>query len=225
MSLSKILLLALLTLISAKNVVIIGDSRACGIANYVLGIDYTWHNSVYGTGSYIITQSGKSYDGHSIKFIAEVGASCYTFTNSQKAVSSAVYSTLNSASDGTVVLMWLGVNNLDSSAHYNYYKSIASKYPRLQFIAVSVTGVSSKADVSNDSIKKFNSYLEKQIPKSGLSNFVYKSILKNGNPTEIYNYSQKTVTFTVTGDTTDYYGVHYNTNGYKAILNAMLSIM
>ena len=225
MSLSRFILFVLFAFISTKNVVIIGDSRVCGFAYSVLGIPYTWHNDVYGTGSYIISSSAKSYNGHSIKVIAEVGASHYTFTNSNKAVYSAVYQTLSNAASGTVVLLWLGVNNLDSTGVYSYYQSLAKKYKGLKFFAVSVSGVSSKSGISNQTIKTFNTNLSKKVSSSGLSNLVYKSILKDGNPVQIYNVATKTVTFYVSDSTTDYYGVHYTGKGDKEVLNAMLALV
>ena len=222
---SKFILLVLIAYISTKNVVIIGDSRVCGFAYSVLGIPYTWHNEVYGTGSYIISSSAKSYNGHSIRVIAEVGASHYTFTNTNKKVYTGVYSTLDNAAAGTVVLMWLGINNLESSGVYDYYQSLAKKYKGHKFIAVSVSGVSSKSSISNQTIKNFNTVLSKKISAGRISNLVYKSILKDGNPVQIYNSSSKKVTFYVTESTTDYYGVHYTGSGDKEVLNAMLSLV
>ncbi len=223
MDISKILLFTLIAFISSKNVVIIGDSRACGFAYSILGMDYTWHNSVYGTGSYIIGDTAKTYGGHNIKVVAEVGASCYTFRNSDKAVFSGVNNILQNSAKGTVVLMWLGVNNLDVGCTYNYYLNLAQKYKNLMFYGVSVSGVSSKADVTNSQIKKFNSELKTRIESEGMDNFKYKSILYQNDPTKIYNASSDKVTFVVTEDTTDYYGVHYQGNGDRETLLAMLA--
>ena len=222
MIMPKILFLIIIPIIFSKNVVIIGDSRACGFAYDILGIPYTYHNAVYGTGSYIISEKAKSFGGHSIKVIAEVGASSYTFTNSAKKVYNGVHTTLRSSSQGTVVLLWLGVNNLDSGHHFNYYKSLAQQYTKLQFYGVSVTGVSSKADVTNRDIKSFNSNLQTKIKNSAISNLKYKSIVTD-NVCQIYNSSNGKVTFTVTESTTDSYGVHYTSKGDRECLLAMLA--
>ena len=225
MSILKFLLFVHFVFISTKNVVFIGDSRACGFAYYILAMPYTWHNEVYGTGSYIISDTPKTYNGHSIRVIAEVGASYSTFSNSNKAVYSGVYNTLDAAADGTLVLMWLGVNDLDSASTFNYYQSLAKKYKNLSFIAVSITGVSSKSSISNDTIKLFNTNLASKVAASNISNLIYKSILKDENPVQIYNSATKSVTFHISESTTDAYGVHYTTDGYKEILNALLSVI
>ena len=223
MSFSKILLFILIAFISSKNVVIIGDSRVCGFAYSILGMDYTWHNSVYGTGSYIISNTAKSYGGHSIKVVAEVSASCYTFKNSNKEVYKGVHNILQNSPKDTVVLMWLGVNNLDVGCTFDYYLNLAKQYKNLIFYGVSVSGVSSKADVTNTQIQKFNSQLKQRIVSEGISYFKYKSILYQDDPTKIYNAANDKVTFRVTEDTTDIYGVHYQGNGDREVLLAMLA--
>ena len=224
MSISKLLLFVLFSIISSKNVVFIGDSRVCGFAYDILGFDYTYHNAVYGSGSYIISEYAVKYGGHSNKVIAEVGASYYTFTTKSKAVYSGVHSILSSSAAGTVVLMWLGVNNPDSASTFNYYKSLAQQYKGLTFYAVSVSGVSSKCDeISNDTIRKFNNNLRTKVNGAGLKNLKYKSILNNDDPCQIYNSSSGKVTFKVLDSTTDYYGVHYTGNGDREVLLAMLA--
>ena len=224
MSLSKLLIFVLLSLVSSKNVVIIGDSRACGFAYYVLSIPYTYHNEVYGTGSYIISDKAVVSGGHSIKVIAEVGASSSTFSNQSKDVYKGVHNILSSSEEGTVVLMWLGVNNLDSASTFSYYKSLAQQYKGLKFYAVSITGVSSKCtNISNNTIKTFNANLKTSVNGSGLTNLKYKSILNEDNPLQIYNTSSGKVTFYVTESTTDAYGLHYTGDGNKECLAAILA--
>lgn len=223
MSLIKILLITLIAFTSSKNVVIIGDSRVCGIGSNILKIPYTYHNAVYGNGSYMVSKSGKSYQGHNIKLVAEVGASYYTFITSSKAVAKGAHSVLSASKSGTIVLLWLGVNNPSSDPTFKYYKTLANKYKNLKFYAVSVTGVGPKSSVSNQTIKNFNANLKNKIKKDGLANLKYKSILKNGDPTQVYNSATKSVVLSISGANTDVYGVHYNTNGDKVILDAMLA--
>ena len=163
-------------------------------------------------GLYIICEYAVKYGGHSIKAIAEVGASCYTFTNTGKAVYKGVHNILSNSASGTIVLMWLGVNNPDSASTFNYYKSLAQQYKGLKFYAVSVTGVSSKCnEITNDTIRTFNKNIRSKVENenSGLNNLKYKSILNNDDPCQIYNSSYGKVTFRVLDSTTDYYGVHY----------------
>ena len=59
------------------------------------------------------------------------------------------------------------------------------------------------------------------VKASGLSNLKYKNILQNNDPTKIVVGGK--VALTVDASTTDAYGLHYKTNGYKAIFNAMVS--
>ena len=224
MNFSKLLFFSLLLMVSSKDLVLIGDSRFCGIASGLMKIPYTYHNKVYGTGSYIVSKSAKSYQGFSVKVIAEVGASYGTFKNANKDVTKGVSSILGSSKAGTIVLLWLGVNNLNSDETFKYYHSLASQYKKLKFYAVSVTGVvESKAKISNATIKKFNGNLKNKIISSNLSNLKYKSILKKDDPTQIYNTSTKKVVLNVNSGTMDGLGLHYHNAGSKAIFNAMIA--
>lgn len=224
MSIPKLLFLVLIIICESKDLVLIGDSRFCGIANSIMKFSYTWHNNVYGTGSYIIGNNAKNYQGYKVKVVAEVGASASTFQNTKKAINQGVTNILGSSKQGTIVLLWLGVNNLDSESTYKYYYSLASKYSKLKFFGVSITGVyESKAKMSNNNIKKFNANLKSKISSSGLKNLHYKSILKKDDPTQIYNSASKNVVFTVNAKNTDSYGLHYISVGDKAIIGAMLA--
>jgi len=218
---SKMLVFFLIALVSSKNIILIGDSRTVGIAVYLFGFGYTYAAPYYGTGTYIVSTSAKSYGGHSAQVACETGASYATFTNSAKAVSTGAHKLLSSAASGTVVLLWLGVNNLDSASTFNYYQSLAKKYQNLKFYAISVTGVSSKSNISNATIKTFNTNMNNKIKSAGLANLKYKSILIGEDPTKV-GYGG-TVYLTIDTTTTDTYGLHYYTNGYKAIYNSMVN--
>lgn len=221
MGISKILLFVFISLVSSKDIVMIGDSRTVGIGVYLFGFDYTYAAPSYGTGSYIVSNAARSYNGHSCKVVAETGASYSTFTNTAKAVSSGVTKVLNAAKSGTIVLLWLGVNNLNAAGTFSYYQSLAKKYQNLKFYVVPVTGVTSKSGVSNDAIKTFNTNLRSKTKSSGLSNLKYKDILQNDNPIKVVNGG--TVVLTIDASTTDTWGLHYYVSGYKAIFNAMVS--
>ena len=218
---SKMLVFFLIALVSSKNIILIGDSRTVGIAVYLFGFGYTYAAPYYGTGTYIVSTIAKSYGGHSAQVACETGASYATFTNSAKAVSTGAHKLLASAASGTVVLLWLGVNNLDSASTFNYYQSLAKKYQKLKFYAISVTGVSSKSNISNATIKTFNTNMNNKIKSAGLANLKYKSILIGEDPTKV-GYGG-TVYLTIDTTTTDTYGLHYYTNGYKAIYNSMVN--
>jgi len=221
MSISKILVFTLITLISTKNIVLIGDSRSVGIAAYLFGFGYTTVTKSYGNGSNIIGTTAKNYNGYSCKVVAETGASFSTFANSAKAVNKGVTKILGNSSSGTAVLLWLGVNNLNADATGSYYKSLANKYKKLKFYVIPVTGCTSKSGISNTQIKNFNSRLNSIVKNSGLSNLKYKNILLNNDPAKVAVKGQ--VVLTIDSSTTDVFGLHYKTNGYKAIFNAMVS--
>ena len=156
MSPFKILLLSIFTIIvSSKDIVLLGDSRFCGIAYSLMGFKYTKVTKYYGTGSNIISSSSKNYAGHNIKVIAEVGASYYSFKKAGSDLSNGVKKILGSAKPGTFVLLWLGVNNLSSGSTFDYYKQLALQYKKLKFYAISVTGVvqSIEKSISNEKIK------------------------------------------------------------------------
>lgn len=221
MGVSKIFLLFILIVsASTKNVVLIGDSRTVGIAVYLMGFDYTTKTAYYGNGSNIVGLTPRIYGSYSVKAICETGASYNTFT-SKAILSSGVHSALAGSSAGTIVLMWLGVNGLNSEGTFNYYKSLATKYSKLKFYAISITGVdASKSNISNNSIKTFNTDLSKNIKNAGLSNLKYKSILYNNDPTKI---GTNKVSLAISSSTTDVYGLHYFTSGYKIIFDTMVS--
>ena len=216
----KILLISLLIIIvSSKQIILLGDSRFCGIAYNLMGFKYTKVTKSYGTGSNIISSSSKNYAGHNIKVIAEVGASYNSFSKSD--LSNGVKKILGNAKSGAIVLLWLGVNNLNSGSTFDYYKKLAHQYKNLKFYAISVTGVvqSIVKSISNDTIRKFNSNLKNKIHSSKISNLKYKSILNKGNPIEIV--SNGKITKINSSNSRD--GLHYSSVLYKAIFYAMIS--
>ena len=184
-----------------------------------MGFKYTKVTKSYGTGSNIISSSSKNYAGHNIKVIAEVGASYNSFSKSD--LSNGVKKILGNAKSGAIVLLWLGVNNLNSGSTFDYYKKLALQYKNLKFYAISVTGVvqSIVKSISNDTIRKFNSNLKNKIHSSKISNLKYKSILNKGNPIEIV--SNGKITKINSSNSRD--GLHYSSVLYKAIFYAMIS--
>jgi hypothetical protein len=222
MGISKILLLALIAFVSTKNFVFIGDSRTVGIAVYLFGYSYYETTAYYGTGSNVVGTKAVTYSGHSVKAVCETGASYAQFVNSNKAVYKGMHKALSESSSGTQVILWLGVNGLDATGTFNLYKNLANKYRSLRFNAISITGVvPSKAGISNDRIKSFNDKLKSMINNARLSNLKYKSILLNDDPTRIVNNGY--MVLNVNAATTDAYGLHYKTEGYRAIFNAMIN--
>jgi hypothetical protein len=221
MSISKILLFALIALASTKNVVLLGDSRTVGIGVQVLKFDLTTKATPEGGKRSIISSTAKIYNGHSIKVVAQSGSHFATFVNNANAVSTGAIKVLGSSSSGTIVFLWLGVNRLDADATAGYYKSLANKFKKLKFYAISVTGVSSQSNRSNDKIKSFNTKMRSLLKNSGLPNLKYKSILLNDDPTKVA--IKDKVVLNIDTSTTDAKGLHYKTEGSKAILNAMLS--
>ena len=221
MSISKIFLFALIILASTKNIVLLGDSRSVGIGVHVLGFSLN-NKATSDVGRKIIISSGaKIFNGHSIKVVAQSGSHFATFVNTANTISIGATKVLNSSPSGTIVLLWLGVNRLDAGATASYYKSLANKFKKLKFYAISVTGVSSQSNRSNVKIKSFNAKMNSLLKNSGLPNLKYKSILLNDDPTKVA--IKNTVALNIDKSTTDAKGLHYKTDGSKAILNAMLS--
>lgn len=222
MGISKILLLALIAFVSTKNFVFIGDSRTVGIAVYLFGYGYYETTAYYGTGTNVVGTKAVTYSGHSVKAVCETGASYVQFANPNKSVYKGMHKALSESTSGTQVILWLGVNGLDHTGTFNLYKNLANKYKSLRFHAISITGVvPSKAGISNDRIKTFNSNLKTMIKNAKINNLQYKSILRNDDPTNIFNNGN--IVLNVNAATTDAYGLHYKTDGYRAIFNAMIS--
>lgn len=219
MSISKILLLTILTITTSKDIILIGDSRTCGMAKYVLGFEWT---KAKGPTPNIISEKARNQLGYSIKVIAEGSASHYTFLKEDSDVSKGVKKILGSAKPGTKVLLWLGVNFLSSQGTFEYYKKIALQYKNLKFYAISVTGVVESIKiykVKNDNVKKFNLDLKNRIQLSKISNLRYKSILYKENPTQINNKGK--IVKVEASNAKD--GLHYNSALYKVIFYAMTS--
>ena len=207
MGISKILLLALIAFVSTKNFVFIGDSRTVGIAVYLFGYGYYETTAYYGTGTNVVGTKAVTYSGHSVKAVCETGASYVQFANPNKSVYKGMHKALSESTSGTQVIL---------------YKNLANKYKSLRFHAISITGVvPSKAGISNDRIKTFNSNLKTMIKNAKINNLQYKSILRNDDPTNIFNNGN--IVLNVNAATTDAYGLHYKTDGYRAIFNAMIS--
>ena len=131
-------------MIITKNVVLLGDSRTVGIGVQVLKFDLTTKATPEGGKRSIISSTAKIYNGHSIKVVAQSGSHFATFVNTANAISTGAIKVLGASSSGTIVFLWLGVNNLNADATASYYKSLANKFKKLKFYAISVTGVSSE---------------------------------------------------------------------------------
>ena len=219
MSLSKIILLTILTLTTSIDIILIGDSRMCGMAKYVLGFQWT---KAGGSTPNIISEKARGQFGYSIKVIAEGSASHYTFLKEGSDVSNGVKKILGSAKPGTNVLLWLGINFLSSQGTFDYYKKIAQQYKNLKFYAISVTGVVESIKiykVKNENVKRFNIDLKNKIQSSKISNLRYKSILNKENPTQINNGGKiVNVNASYSSD-----GLHYNAALYRIIFSAMTS--
>ena len=95
----------------------------------------------------------------------------------------------------------------------------------MEFYAVPFTGVSSKAKdkVLNIKIQRYNYGTKISIKNSLYSNLEYKNILKNDEPTLIFNKETNQVVFNVTEENTTDDGLYYNKVGYQEILKAILA--
>lgn len=215
---NKFLFLALLALVATKHVVLIGDSRFVGMANLLMGFQYTTITPSGGTGTNICSTSAKSYGGHSIQVTAQVGASSYTFKSGTEIYSS-VHRQLKNSPAGTVVLLWLGINDPNASqSTFDFYKTLATTYSSLHFKAVSITGVNEqKTWIRNSSAKTFNKQLASKISAAGISNLKYVSILNGDNVNSIIAGGKKiSIVDYMTGD-----GLHYTKTGYTHLWSAM----
>ena len=220
-----IVLLVLLSLLSTKNVVIIGDSRMVDFAHRTLGIPYTGY-AKNGLSSYIIGYNAGSFGGHKIKVIAQTGAGFPHFKDPEEKVTEAVHTILKSSESGTVVLMCLGVNHLVAEGTFQYYKSLAEHYRKLKFYATPVVGISKGFErthtyITNKMIKQFNSDLKNKVRALGLKNFGYKDFLYNKDPTLIYNSDKGYITLNVETDAHD--GLHFHKKEGEKLVSAMLT--
>ena len=216
----KLLLLALISLFTCKDIILIGDSRYVGMATMLMGFSYSTIKNNGGTGTNVRSTSPKTYGGNSIQVTAQVSASSYTFSQGSDILNS-VHNQLRNAKSGTSVLFWLGINDCDAvTSTYNFYSSLAKSYPKLKFYAISITGVNeSKIWIKNSSARSFNSQLAAKIQKGKISNLTYKSILSGDDVnTIIVGGSKVAIANYLTSD-----GIHYTREGYNQLWKAMVS--
>ena len=124
----KFLLLALISLFTCKDIILIGDSRYVGMATMLMGFSYSTIKNNGGTGTNVRSTSPKTYGGNSIQVTAQVSASSYTFSQGSDILNS-VHNQLRNAKSGTSVLFWLGINDCDAvTSTYNFYSNLAMSY-------------------------------------------------------------------------------------------------
>ena len=214
---NKFLLLTLIAFVASKNVILIGDSRYVGMA-IMMGFQYSTITKYYGTGTNIRSTSPITYKSHSFQVTAQVGASSYTFGQGTEIYNS-VHNQLGKAASQTNVLLWLGINDYSAvESTYTFYSDLAKKYQKLNFYAISITGVNeSKTWLKNSGAQTFNTKLADKINRGRISNLKYKSIL-NGNDvnTIIVNGQKVSIVNFMTPD-----GLHYTKDGYVKLWQAM----
>ena len=121
----------------SKNIILIGDSRTYLIATQLFGFPLTPDSSIKST-------TPVYYQGHSIYVTAKGGARVYDF------VSGDLYNSMDEqirkAPSGTVVFLWLGINNINNIVDTrNLYVGFAEKYRNVKFYAFSVSGINEVA--------------------------------------------------------------------------------
>ena len=209
---NKILFLTLLSFIlsgSSKNLILIGDSRYVGMAQYLFKAPYD---------STIKTYTPFSYAGYNIHVTAQVSAK-FSEYNTVTLLYNSVINQLSKSQAGTNVLLWLGINSLWAPDQtFNFYKSLANSYKNLNFYAISITGVNESkwTTVKNTDVRTFNTQLKNKV-NVGPKNLKFLDILYNDDPTKIL-YSGKVVNIN------DYSpdGLHYNKDGYFRLFNSMV---
>ena len=221
MKVNKLLLISLLTLILSKDIVFIGDGNVYRLI--CEGIDNICRSP--SKGSRLFIEEPIKYNGNNIKVIAQEGATFLTYEDYNKSVHNWVESILSKSKDGTIIIFWFGIDAIKDGGGLGYYQFMAKKYQNVKFYAVPITGVSSKAEdkVLNIKIQRYNYGIKKSLTNSLYSNLAYKNILKNDDPTLIFNKDLNQVVFNVTEENTTDDGLYYNKEGYEAVLKAILA--
>ena len=219
---TKFLISILFSLVASKNIILVGDSRFVGMATSLMGFSYSTIKNEGGTGTNVRSTSPRKYSGHSIQVTAQVSASSYTFSSGSEVYIS-LHTQLKTAEPGTIVLLWLGINDCGAvSSTYSFYATLALNYPKLNFIALSITGVNeSKTWIKNSSVRNFNKELSERITYSGIYNIQFKSILNGDDPNSIMLDGR---IFPISNFLT-YDGLHYMREGYSYLWRAMANIL
>ena len=194
----------------SKNIILIGDSRTYLMATQLFGFPSTPDSSIKST-------TPVYYQGHSIYVTAKGGARVYDF------VSGDLYNSMDEqmlkAPSGTVVFLWLGINNINNFVDTrNLYVGFAEKYRNVKFYAFSVAGINEVAmqnlhDAKNNLVSEFNSQLSNLIRENRVNtpHLVFKSIMKDPLT---FKSGQNILQYL-------YDGIHFNKDGSQIIFNLM----
>ena len=194
----------------SKNIILIGDSRTYLMATQLFGFPSTPDSSIKST-------TPVYYQGHSIYVTAKGGARVYDF------VSGDLYNSMDEqirkAPSGTVVFLWLGINNINNIVDTrNLYVGFAEKYRNVKFYAFSVAGINEVAmqnlhDAKNNLVSEFNSQLSNLIRENRVNtpHLVFKSIMKDPLT---FKSGQNILQYL-------YDGIHFNKDGSQIIFNLM----
>ena len=221
---NKILLLILIGFIASeesKNIIIIGDSRIHEMGYTIFGLgDTKFYSSRYYTNYYaMITPEPVSYNDYNIQIAASQEIN--KLISADYPIYSEVVSLLNNAAEGTNVLFHMG---FDGNSLYNFNNivnfigKLADKYPKLNFYFVSLIGVDeSYTKITNSDIKDFNIKMENRIEIVEFDNLKYKSILNEGNPTQIILGDEVIEILNYVSEGTGFFK-----KGYSKILDALI---
>ena len=170
---NKFLFLTLISLISSKIIILVGDTHFFWIAGYCMKFQFS-NNKVCST-------SPKKYYNDYIQVTAEIKASSSHYVKGREIYTS-LHNQLSKTPQDTIVLLWLGIYEVfDAGRTFDFYKTLAQMYRGLKFKAISITGVKeSKTHIKNYQVERFNEQMEAKISSSHLSNLEYVNIL-NGN--------------------------------------------
>ena len=126
---------------------------------------------------------------------------------------------IRKAPSGTVVFLWLGINNINNIVDTrNLYVGFAEKYRNVKFYAFSVAGINEVAmqnlhDAKNNLVSEFNSQLSNLITENrvNIPHLVFKSIMKDPLT---FKSGQNILQYL-------YDGIHFNKDGSQIIFNLM----
>jgi lysophospholipase L1-like esterase len=194
----------------AKNIILIGDSRTYLMAIYLFGFPLTPDSSIK-------SKTLVTYKGHRISVTAKGGARVYDFVSGD--LYNSMHDQLRSAPPGTLVFLWLGVNNIRNYVDTrNLYVGLAEIYRHVKFYAFSVAGVNETRlknihEAKNNQVLMFNLQLSNLIRdnKANTPHLVFKSIMKDP---VTFKSGQNIMKYL-------YDGIHFDAAGSKIIFNLM----
>lgn len=213
-----LIFISLITLVSLKELIIIGNVRAAEMGHILMNIDY--HESSISYCNILLTTEPVSYEDFNVQITAETGDTWAQFSNNN--IFNSFHKQLSNAQTGAIVFLWFGINYLSRFTDiFSLFGELADKYTKLNFYALPIIGVDESAcSLKNAKIQDFNEKMRARIIAAEFPNFEYLDILKDDDPTKIILEGEEVNILNYNSNGISYFRAGYN-KIFKALVEAL----